>query len=75
MGWTIWGLNQVQISPGAHAASYLTTGVLRGLGSAREVVHSSPSSLKVTNEWIYTSTTPYVPLWRGQEQLQCLHLP
>jgi len=29
MGWSIWGLNQVQISPGDHAASCLT-GVLRG---------------------------------------------
>jgi hypothetical protein len=31
-----------------------------------EVNHSPPSNAEVKNEWIYTSTPPYMPSWRGQ---------
>jgi hypothetical protein len=39
----------------------------------REVSHSSPSSAEVKNEWSCTST-PLMPLRRGQGNLQLLHM-
>jgi hypothetical protein len=35
----------------------------------REINRSSPSSAVVENKWIYTSTPPHMPSWRGQVQL------
>jgi hypothetical protein len=62
-------LKTVQTGSGAHRASCLMgTG---GKASGDDVNHSPPSRAKFRNDWRYTST-PYMPLWRGQGQLYIL---
>jgi hypothetical protein len=52
-------LHVVQIGSEAHPASYpMGTGAMFPQGKAAD--HSFPTSAEVKNEWLYTSTPPYV---------------
>jgi hypothetical protein len=62
-----WGerfFTPVQTGPGAHPASYtMGTGSFPGLKrQGRDADHPPPSSVEVTTEWSYTSTSP-LGLW------------
>ena len=57
MGWMMWGLIPIHISPGAHLASY-SVGALGIKQLGHEINDLPPSSAGVKNKWWYTSASP-----------------